>query len=57
MNLTTILKFELVNMNTILLNKEKNVQTQEQIYLVDLKIGFMKSVKQKAKKPYLQKSL
>ena len=37
-------------MNTILLHKEKNVQTQGQICLIDFKIGFMKSVKQKSKK-------
>ena len=35
-------------MNTILLHKEKNVQTKE--CLIDFKIGFMKSVKQKSKK-------
>ena len=38
-------------MNTILLRNEKNVQMQDQIYFIDLKIGFMKSVKYKAKKP------
>ena len=45
MILTTILKYELVQMNIILLHQEKNVQAQEQIYLIDLEIGFMKSVK------------
>ena len=49
MILTTILKYELVHMNTILLHEEKKFQTQEQIYLIDLNIAFMKSVKIKNK--------
>ena len=55
MILTTILKYELVHMNTILLHEEKKFQTQEQIYLIDLNIAFMKSVKIKNKQVTIKK--
>ena len=49
-------KYELVHVNTGCI-KKKDVYMQEQHYLINLKIGFTKSAKQKKNKPQLQKSL
>ena len=45
MNLTTILTKTLVHVHAILLHEEERCLDARKIYLIDLKTGFMKSIK------------